>query len=117
MDKTLKFSKEIENNNICFLDLKISVQNNHLETTVYRKPTDCHLYLEASSCHKKSSKNGIIKYVALRLRRICSTIKDFKIKPSEYIGYLVVRGHSPKLVKSEFGKVSSLFQNMPLHKK
>ena len=49
---------EIGGNSICFLDLKIYIQNNCLETTVYSKPTDSHLCLEASSCHKKSSKNN-----------------------------------------------------------
>ena len=60
LDEKLKFTMEIRGNSICFLDLKISIQNNRLETTVHGKPTDSHLYLEASYCHKKSSKNGII---------------------------------------------------------
>ena len=62
-------------------------------------------YLEASSCHKKSSKNGIITDVALRLRRICSTMEDFKAKSSESMAYLVARRHS---AKSEFHEVSSI---------
>ena len=105
LNEKLKFTMEIGGNSMFFLDLKISIQNNRLETTVYSKSTESHLYLEASSCHKKSSKNGIIKGVALRLRRICSTMEDFKIK-SEYMAYFVARGHSAKLVKSEFDKVS-----------
>ena len=101
LDETLKFLMEIGGNSICFLDLKISAQNNRLERNVYSKSTDSHLYLEASFCHNKSSKNGIIKGVALRLRIICSTMKDFKIKSG-------ARGLSAKLMKSEFGKVSSI---------
>ena len=54
LDETLKFIMVVGGNNICFLDLKMSIQNNRLETTVYSKPTDRHLYLEASSCHMKS---------------------------------------------------------------
>ena len=76
------------------------------ETTIYSKPTDSHLYLEASSCHEKSFKNDIIKGVALHLHRICSTKEDYKMKLSEYKGYLVARVHFAKLVKSEFDKVS-----------
>ena len=68
-DEKLKFTMEI-GGNICFLDLRISIQNNCLETTVYIKPTDIHLYLEASSCHKQSSKNCMIKGVALRTNSI-----------------------------------------------
>ena len=117
LEEKLKFKMEIGGNSICFLDLKISIQNNRLETTVYSKPTDSHFYLEASSCHKKSSKNGIIKGAALRLRRICSTMEDFKIKSPEYMAYLVARGHSAKLVKSEFDKVSSISRNEARKKK
>ena len=47
LDKKLRFTMEIGANNICFLDLKIYIQNNRLETTVYSKPTDSDLYLEA----------------------------------------------------------------------
>ena len=79
LNEKLKFMMEIGGNSICFLDLKISLQNNRLETTVYIKPTDSHLYLEAPSCHKKSSKNDIIKGLALCLRKKLSTVEDFKI--------------------------------------
>ena len=108
LDEKLKFTMEIRGNSICFLDLEISIQNNRLEITVHGKPTDSHLYLEASYCHKKSSKNGIIKGVALHLCRTFSTMEDFKIKSSEPMAYLVARGNSAKLVKSEFDKVSSI---------
>ena len=37
---------------ICFLDLKVNIINCQLETTVYSKPNDSHLYLPAESCHK-----------------------------------------------------------------
>ena len=110
VDQKLKITMEIGGNSICFLDLKISIQNNCLETTVYSKTTDSHISQGALSCRKKSFKNSITKGVALRSRRICSTMEDVKIKSSEYIAYLVAvaRRHSAKLVKSEFDKVSTI---------
>ena len=96
LDEKLKFTMEVGGNSICFLDLKIYIQNNRLEATVYSKPTDSHLYLEASTWHKTSSENAIIKGVVLRLCRICSTMEDFKIKSSKLMAYLVARGHSSK---------------------
>ena len=107
LDEKLKFTMEIEGNSISFLHLKIHIQNNHFETIVYNKSADSHLHLEAS-CHKKSSKNSIIKGVALSLRKIYSTIEDFKINSSESLTYLVGPEHSSKLMKSEFDKVSSI---------
>ena len=86
-------------------------QKKILERTAYSKPTDSHLYLEASSCHKKSSKNGIIKGVSLCERRICSVMENFKITSSEYMVCLITRGNSAKLVTSEFVKVSSILRH------
>ena len=78
VDEKLKFMMGIGDNSICFVDLNFFIPNNGLVTAVYSKPTDSHLYLEASSCHKKSSKNGIIKDIALHLCRICSTMENLK---------------------------------------
>ena len=57
LDCDLKFIMEIGNDHLCFLDLKISISSNKLMTTVYSKPTDSHLYLHSTSCHKPSSIN------------------------------------------------------------
>ena len=62
-----KFTMEVGCKSICFLDLKISIENGQLETTVYSIPTDSHLYLHAKSCHKPSSTRGIQESVALCL--------------------------------------------------
>ena len=54
-------------------------------STGYSKPTDSHLYLRSTSCHKSSSINGIQKDEALRLRRICSTTEEYQNKAKEYL--------------------------------
>ena len=48
LDEKLKFTVESGGNSIFFLDLKVSIQSNRLKITVYSKPTDSQLYLEAS---------------------------------------------------------------------
>ena len=45
------------------------IPNNCLETTVYSKPTESHVYLEALSFYNKSSKNGIIKGLGSTISR------------------------------------------------
>ena len=80
LNPDLKFTMEIGNQSICFLDLRISVVGKKLTITVYSKPTDSHLYLHADSCHNKSSIKVIQKGVALRLRRICSSDNDYTAK-------------------------------------
>ena len=47
----LKFTWEISETSVTFLDINISVQDNKLATSVHYKPTDSHSYLLYSSSH------------------------------------------------------------------
>ena len=111
INKDLQFTMEIGGKSLCFLDLQITLKNNHLTTTVYSKPTNSHLYLHANSCHNQSSINGIPKGVALRLRRICSSDEEYQNKSVEYSTYLMKRGYGKRLVKKSFKKVSTVSRN------
>ena len=51
---------------------------------------------------------GIQKGVALRLRRICSTDKEFNNKSKEYKAYLIGRGHKLKDVEKSFNDASNM---------
>ena len=102
---------EVNDKELCFLDLKISVLNGKLETSVYSKPTDAHLYLHSQSCHPKKTIVGIQKGVALRLKRICSTDDEFNNKSIEYSQYLVNRGHKKSSIQKAFNSVSKLSRN------
>ena len=53
-DKNLQFTMDIGGKSLNFLDLSISIRGNSLVTSVYSKPTDAHLYLNAKSCHPRS---------------------------------------------------------------
>ena len=75
-------------NELCFLDLKLTLKNNKIQITVYSKPTNTHLYLQADSCHHLPSILGVQKGVALRSRGICSTDEEYNNKSKEYKGYL-----------------------------
>ena len=111
IDSNLKFTMEIGEDSINFLDLKISIVDNGIHTTVYSKPTDSHLYLQGDSCHQLSSIRGIQKGVALRLKKICSTICEYDEKSKEYMAYLVARGHDPVSVKNTFNDVRKRLRN------
>ena len=117
LDCDLTFTMVIGKDHFCFLDLQISVSSNKLMTTVYSKPTDSHLYLHSTSCHKSSSMNGIPKGVTLRLRKICSTTQEYQSKGKEYSSYLVARGHNPKTVKSTFDKIEKVSRSVGRKKK
>ena len=99
---------DIGGKSLNFLDLAISIEGNSLVTSVYSKPTDAHLYLDAKSCHPKSQILGIAKSVALRVRRICSDEDDFHKKSAEYANYLIACGHDSQHVMSKFNEVATM---------
>ena len=59
---------KIVKGSLCFLDLKISIVDYKLATTVYSKPTDSHLYLQSNSCDNPKAIDGNQKGVDLRIR-------------------------------------------------
>ena len=69
---TIKFTFEVSLTQVPYLDTLTQLKNNHLETTLYCKPTDKHTYLLPSSCHPPHTFRGIPYSQALRIRRICS---------------------------------------------
>ena len=86
-----KFSKE----NIEFLDTLVYIDsNNRLQTTLYKKPTDCQNYLHAKSAHLFSLKKSMLYSQALTIKRICSTFEEY-------------RKHSLDLIKRFVEKICS----------
>ena len=79
----LKFTWEISETSVTFLDINISVQDNKLATSVHFKPTDSHSYLLYSSSHPSHVKDSVPYSQFLRLRRLCSEDSDFNSKCDE----------------------------------
>ena len=70
-----KFSKE----SIEFLDTLVYIDSkNSLQTTLYKKPTDCQNYLHAKSAEPFSLKKSILYSQALRIKHICSTFEGYR---------------------------------------
>ena len=108
LDPYLKFTIEVGGIMINMLDLRIGLFDGRLMTTVYSKPTDSHLYLQSESCHQEAAIKGIQKGVALRLRRICSSLDEFEAKSENYRAYLVARGHNPVTVNAAFASARAM---------
>ena len=68
----LKYTWEISEASLAFLDIKVSIRGNVLCTSVHYKPTDSHSYLLYSSSHPSYVNNSIPYSQFLRLRRLCS---------------------------------------------
>ena len=87
----LKYTWEISETSLAFLDIKVSISGNVLCTSVHYEPTDSHSYLLYSSSHPSHVKNSIPYSQFLRLRRLCSDDSNF---------FQQIRGDVPVLRKT-----------------
>ena len=96
----LKYTWEISENSLAFLDIKLSINDNGLSTSVHYKPTDSHNYLLHSSSHPQHVKNAIPFSQFLRLRRLCSDDTDFNNKCEEMCHFFKKRGYPDSAVNT-----------------
>ena len=113
---SIKFTHEISNTTISFLDTSSSLSEGVLSTDVYSKSTDTNQYLFPSSCHPPHVTKSIPYSQALRIRRICSTDKSLKKRLGQLKNHLKRRGYKQSIIKKSFNKInnisrSSLLQN------
>nr|XP_048695288.1 dnaJ homolog subfamily B member 13 isoform X5 [Caretta caretta] len=73
---TINLSLVQSTQEIHFLDTTVLINNGHINTTLYRKPTDRYSYLHASSFHPDHTTRSIVYSQALRYNRICSNPSD-----------------------------------------
>ena len=94
----LKYTWEISKNSLAFLDIKLSINDDGLSTSVHYKPTDSHNDLLHSSSHPQHVKNAIPFSQFLRLRRLCSDDTDFNNKCEEMCQFFKKRGYPDSAV-------------------
>ena len=117
IDSNLQFTMEVAGNELCFLDLKLTLKDNKIHTAVYSKPTDSQLYLQADSCHHLPSILGIQKPIALRLRRIFSTNEEYSNKSKEYKAYIIGGEHKLKNFEKSFNDALNMSRQQSCIKK
>ena len=67
LDENLKSTVEIGGKSLCFLNLKITIDDKKLATSVYSKPSISHLYLDDTLCHPTRSIDGVVTGVTKHL--------------------------------------------------
>ncbi|XP_074924975.1 uncharacterized protein LOC142047212 [Chelonoidis abingdonii] len=73
---TINLSLDQSTWEVHFLDTTVQISDGHINTTLYRKPTDRYAYLHASSFHPGHITRSIVYSQALRYNRICSNPSD-----------------------------------------
>ena len=84
---------------INFLDVNVRLRNRQLETDLHIKPTDIHQFLDSTSCHTYHSKKSATRY-----NWICSDNKKFDQRCNELEKWLMKRGYSKRMVRTQILK-------------
>ena len=110
---SIKFTHEISSDSLNFLDTTIIKDaSDRINTDVYHKPTDTHLYLHWTLAHPPHLKYSIPYSQALRLRRICSSTDILEQRIMEYSNFFVVCGYKREKVLTGMRKVLSPTQEI-----
>ena len=104
----LKFTWNIAEDTLPFLDLSVSIQHDHLVTSIHYKATDAHNYLLHSSSHPPKCKESIPYSQLLRLRRICSSDDDFKKQADHMTSFFSRRQYPADTIDSAAQRVSTI---------
>ena len=107
-DPHIQFTKEISQTSVTFLDTKVNLFHNKIETDLFCKPTDSHNYLLYSSAHPRRCKESIPYSQYLRIRRICSRLVDFDKHMKETTLHFINRGYPIDLLEESALKARRL---------
>ena len=121
LDKFLKFCNNnrhgmvfetsedsVSTEQIPFLDVLVILKNGVLHTDLYTKPTDKFQYLNFKSAHPYHQKSNLPYALALRIRRICSNMTDFRRHCADLTHHLRNRGYKLGLIKEGIRKAAAL---------
>ena len=100
----LRYSKE----KIEFLDTMVILDNGSIETDLFTKPSDKHIYVHKNSNHPASVKKSLPYGLGIRIRRICSRESDYMSRRTELKSYLRKRGYSSRFIESQLEKVDKI---------
>jgi hypothetical protein len=104
----IKVEMKMSQTEIEFLDTKVRKENGKLETTIYAKPTDKHMYLHKDSDHPKTTKKAIPYGLGIRAKRICSTESEYQKNRNAIMCNLQNRGYKRTEVNKTLNKVDVL---------
>ena len=105
---SLRFTHDISDKTISFLDIELSIDGSQIRTSVHYKPTDAHSYLNYRSSHPPSCKRSIPFSQFSRLRRLCSDDYDFEERSHEMTGFFRQRGYPDRTISRAAKRVSTL---------
>ena len=113
--ETIKFTIEKSRTSVSFLDTEVHLDNNHLYTNLYVKPTDRNNYLPFDSAHPYHCKKGLPYGQFLRMRRICSRVEDYHCHCVNKAALLRQKGYPQSLMDDAYTKARDKNRDELLH--
>ena len=109
-NSSIKYTYAISNNTVTFLDLQLTIDNNHIKSCAHFKPTDSHNYLLFSSSHPLSCKQSIPFSQLLQIKRCCSDNDDVITISNQVANYFSARQYPKHIIESANENVHSVHQ-------
>ena len=108
MKSKIRYETHYSTESVNFLDVNTKLEGNIISTSLYSKPTDAHLYLNAKSCHPRHVIKNLPKGQFIRIRRICSDDADFDRHAAQTKKYFVQRGFTEKQLQHTVESVKKM---------
>ena len=74
----LKFTSEKSKTSVNFLDVTVSLSDQHHEIYLFHKPTNCHQFLDFNSTNPIRIKKSIVYSQGLHIKGLCSSNVAFE---------------------------------------
>ena len=107
----MKYKTHQSTDSVNFLDVEVRIRNNTIQTSVFSKPTDAHLYLNSSSCLPSHVTRNIPKGQFTRIRRICTNIEDYIQHGRQLSKYFLKRGYKRNAVEKAYKEILKTDRN------
>ncbi|OCT68336.1 hypothetical protein XELAEV_18039635mg [Xenopus laevis] len=104
----IKFTVHVESQEIAFLDTKVYVCGNKLQTDLFTKETDKNTLLHFSSFHPPQIKRSLTKSQFTRVRRIVSDDKLSQIRLDEMTEKFCTRHYPKTMIYKPRGEVEKV---------
>ena len=104
----IKVTMTASQNQVPFLDVLITSKEGDIQTTIYEKETDRHMYVQRHSEHPKLTKDAIPYGLGIRAKRICSTKQAYMEGKQRILKHMQNRGYKRDGVEKTLERVDNL---------
>ncbi|XP_029469168.1 uncharacterized protein LOC115097463 [Rhinatrema bivittatum] len=116
-DGNLKFTCDVQEQWVPFLDMRVGKKNGFLVTELYRKTTDRNGLLHFNSFHPKHIRENIPLGQFFRVRRICTDMPSFKKHAKDLQERFKARGYPDRVVNHAYRRARYINRDLLLQPK